>query len=77
MQFVAFEKYILSAYLHQIAGEIMLFLANNLHENRITESQDGRNLGGAHAICNLNSYYMKNALVFSQPDARNFHAYYY
>ena len=26
----------------------------------------------ARAICNLHSCYMKNALVFSQSDARNF-----
>ena len=38
--FVVFEKFT-SAYLNQIAQEIMLLLANNLHEKPITESQNG------------------------------------
>ena len=36
VQCVVFEKFT-SAYLHQIAREIMLLLVNNLHEKRITE----------------------------------------
>ena len=32
-----------------IAREIMLLLINNLHEKRITESQDGRNFGSERA----------------------------
>ena len=34
----------------------MLFLVNNLHEKRISESHDGRNLA-ARAYCNLHSCY--------------------
>ena len=37
------------------AWEIMMLLVNNLHQKRITESQDGRNFGSARAICNLHS----------------------
>ena len=54
-----------------------MLLVNNLHEKRITESQNGRDFGSARAICNctsvttLHSCYMKNAHVFSQSDARN------
>ena len=48
VQCVVFKKFT-SAYLHQIAREIMLLLVNNLHEKRITESQDGRNFGSARA----------------------------
>ena len=33
----------------------MLLLVNNLHEKRITESQDGRNFGSERAICNWHS----------------------
>ena len=42
-QFVAFEK-LTSAYLHQIAREIILLLIDNLHERSITQSQVRRNL---------------------------------
>ena len=68
VQFLVSEKFF-CAYLQQIAIKIMLLLVNNLHEKRIIESQDGRNLGGARAICNLqcvsklSSRCMKNALV--------------
>ena len=48
MQFVVFENFT-RACLHLIAREIMLLLADNLHEKRITNSQDGRNIGKAHA----------------------------
>ena len=51
----------------------MLLLVNNLHEKRITESQDGKNFGRTWmllAICTcvtaLHSCYMKNTLVFDQ-----------
>ena len=47
---VVFKK-IASAYLHQIAREIMLFLINSLHEKGITDSQDRRNFDSASAIC--------------------------
>ena len=63
VQFLVSEKFF-CAYLHQIAIKIMLLLVNNL-----IESQDGWNLGRAHAICNLQcvsklgSHCMKNALV--------------
>ena len=66
--FLVSEKFF-CAYLHQIAIKIMLLIVNNLHEKRIIESQDGRNLGRARAICNLQcvsklgSRCMKNALV--------------
>lgn len=68
VQFLVSEKFF-CAYLHQIAIKIMLLIVNNLHEKRIIESQDGRNLGRACAICNLQcvsklgSRCMKNALV--------------
>ena len=52
VQFLVSEKFF-CAYLHQIAIKIMLLIVNNLHEKRIIESQDGRNLGRARAICNL------------------------
>ena len=42
-QFVAFEK-LASAYLHQIAREIILLLIDNLHERSITQSQVRQNL---------------------------------
>ena len=48
MQFVVFENFT-RACLHRIAREIMLLLADNLHEKRITKSQDGRNISKAHA----------------------------
>ena len=47
---VVFKK-IASAYLHQIAREIMLFLINSLHEKGIIDSQDRRNFDSASAIC--------------------------
>ena len=57
-------------------------VVNNLHEKRITESQDGQNFGSARVlfvICTcvttLNLCYMKNALVFSQSGARNLNYY--
>lgn len=46
IQFVAFEKF-KSAYLHQIAREIMLLLVNSLHEKCITKSQGRRNFVSA------------------------------
>lgn len=49
LQFVVF-KIFTSAYLQQIAREIMLFLCNNLHEIRITVSQAGRNFGSARYL---------------------------
>ena len=39
-----------SAYLHQIAPEIMLLLVNNLLEKSTTKSQDGRNFGSARYL---------------------------
>ena len=42
VQFVVFEKFP-TAYLHQIAPEIIFLLVNNLHKKLITESQDERN----------------------------------
>ena len=48
VQFVVLKKFT-SAYLHQIEREIMLLLVNNLHEKRITESQDRRNFGNERA----------------------------
>ena len=48
VQFVVFEN-LTRACLHCIARETMLLLADNLHEKRITKSQDGRNISKAHA----------------------------
>ena len=73
VQFVVFEKFI-SAYFHQIAIEIMLLLINNLHEKRITDSQDRRHFGSTRAICNLHSRY-NFTLVFIQSYARTFSMY--
>ena len=50
----------------------MLIIVNNLHEKCIAESQEWRNFGSVHAICNFHLSYMKNALVFSQSDMCNF-----
>ena len=43
VQFVVFEKFI-SAYLQQIALEIILLLVYNIQKKRITDSQDRRHL---------------------------------
>ena len=46
----------------------MMLLVNNLHEKRITEGQDGRNIGSARAfilVATLHSCHMKNTIVFS------------
>ena len=50
VRLVVFKK-ITSAYLHQIAWEIMLLLINSLNEKGITDSQDRRNFDSARAIC--------------------------
>ena len=53
----------------------MMLLVNNLHEKRITEGQDGRNIGSARAfilVATLHSCHMKNTIVFSQSDACDF-----
>ena len=50
----------------------MLLLVNNLHEKLITETQEGQSFGSARTICNLHSRYIKNSLIFSQSDVRNF-----
>ena len=53
----------------------MMLLVNNLHEKRITEGQDGRNIGSACAfilVATLHSCHMKNTIVFSQSDACDF-----
>ena len=69
-------KMFISAYLHQIALEIML-LVDKLYEIRITENEN-REILATCVICNLHLSYMKNALVFSQSEACNFfHVYYY
>ena len=41
--FVVFEKFT-SAYLHQIAWEIILLIVNNSHEKCITEGQEQQNV---------------------------------
>ena len=53
----------------------MMLLVNNLHEKRIIEDQDGRNIGSARAfilVATLHSCHMKNTIVFSQSDACDF-----
>ena len=52
----------------QIAWKIML-LVNNLHWQASQRVKTNEILS-ARAICNFHSYYMKNALVFIQSDAR-------
>ena len=58
--------------------EIMLVLVNNLHEKRISKSQNGQNFvaRALFVICTrvttLHSCYMKIALVSSQSEANNF-----
>ena len=75
------QAQVTSAYLLQIAREIILSLVNDLHEKSMTESRDIRNFDSARAICNLHSYY-NFALVFhekctvsSQSDAHNLFSY--
>ena len=53
----------------------MMLLVNNLHEKRITEGQDGRNIGSARAfilVATFHSCHMKNTIVISQSDACDF-----
>ena len=50
----------------------MMLLVNNLHEKRITEGQDGRNIGSARAFILVATLHMKNTIVFSQSDACDF-----
>ena len=57
----------------------MLLFVNNLHEKRITESQDSKNFGSVHMlfvigtlVTTLYECYMKNAPFFSQSDAHDF-----
>ena len=77
VRLVVFKK-ITSAYLHQIAREIMLLLINSLHEKGITDSQDRRNFDSARylsvwsRVTTLHSFHKKNTLVFGQSEARNF-----
>ena len=47
VQFVVFENLPMFT-LHQITGEIMLLLVNNVHEKNIVESQDRRNFESMH-----------------------------
>ena len=74
---VLFGKFI-SAYLHQIAPEIMLLLVNNLLEKKHHKKSRRAKLWqrALFVICNrvatLHSCYMKNILVFSQSGARDF-----
>ena len=66
-----------------LTGSLGAVYLNNLHEKRITESQDGRNFAGARprlVICTrvttLHSSFTRNALVSSQTHERNvFHVY--
>ena len=54
----------------------MFLLVNNLHEKRnASQKVKTDEIWAARAICNLHSCYVKIALVFSQPDARNFFMY--
>ena len=61
--------------------EIMLLLVNNLHEKRVSKSQNGQNVVARtlFVICTrvktLHSCYMKIALVFSQSEAHHFFMY--
>ena len=78
MQFEVFQKFP-SAYLHQIPIEITLLYINNLHV-KASQKVKTRNFDSAlFVICtrvaSLHSCYMKNALVFSQSEARNYFMY--
>lgn len=42
MTICSLSKKLTSAYLHQIAQDIMLLLIKSLHEKRIREGQDGK-----------------------------------
>ena len=61
--------------------EIMLLLVNNLHEKRISKSQNGQNFvaRALFVICTrvttLHSCYMKIALVSSQSEVHHFFMY--
>ena len=68
-----------------LTGSLGAVYLHNLHEKRITESQDGRNFASARprwVICTrvttLQSSFTRNALVSSQTHERNFfHVYQY
>ena len=47
-QFVVFK--IFTSAIYSNALEIMLLLANNLHEKHMTEIQDGQNFGSVHML---------------------------
>ena len=80
MQFEVFEKFT-SAFVHQIPVEVMLLNINNLHvkaSHKVkTDKKFWRRV--VFVICtrdaSLHSRYMKNALVFSQSEARNYFIY--
>ena len=62
-----------------LTGSLGAVYLHNLHEKRITESQDGRNFASARprwVICTrvttLQSSFTRNALVSSQTHERNF-----
>ena len=55
VQFVVFEKFT-SAYLHQVAGEIIFLHVNNLHDNASQKVKTDEILA-ARAICYLHSCY--------------------
>ena len=56
VQFVVFEKFT-SAYLHQVAGEIIFLHVNNLHDNASQKVKTDEIFGSARAICYLHSCY--------------------
>ena len=66
-QFVAFEK-LTSAYLHQIAKEMILLLIDNLHERSITQSQVRRNLDCAPDFQTLDNerLHLRSAVTSSE-----------
>ena len=74
MQSEVFEKFTSASNytkLHENSFDYFLIIKRS-----ITECQERRTFDGTHAICNLHSCYMKNALVISQSESHNFLHYY-
>ena len=70
MQSEVFQKFTSASNytkLHENSFDYFLIMKRS-----IKECQERRTFDGTHAICNLHSCYMKNALVISQSESHNF-----
>ena len=66
---LVFEKFI-CAYLHQFVREIIRLLVNNLHEKRITWSQDERNFASTRTVFVIWTYVTRKMHSFSANPTR-------